>query len=714
MKYLSKFVLIVTLVVLLALMIPAQAYAQLVSVSGYGEHNYSRFNQTMQNRPGFGAKKAYWPNGHYRNNIMWSLYQGLITHNLIESEGATPVDKRLNQAYGTCTKFVYTYRYNPPSIKVEGIELAPPFTGEVDAGIESDIKILIERTTEGSRGGGGVWTEISRSYSNQYHYDYVIMDETYKYVRQTVYLAGEEEYWPKQTLEVFMDPTWGLKGQQKAIWTYNPNWRSAKETHNSVNWVAQGIFPSALKAAGKISAPRTELKISYGFNSDYSGYKKPRELYGSAWGGTWPYCDTYGLPVGNETGDINGEFTAYAYLGRATLHADLSATDTNDDIEKPWYVGYIKYWDQGASTTYGGMNIWDWANRKGMMANPWEDGYESFKNVSSYDKYSVMPIGPYTMEENQDIRQVYAIGVGGIAPEIAWEKGDEYLRWYRDGEGNFDAAAKNALLDTGLDSLVQTLDRAYFCASKGFNIPDPPPPPDISATSGPQKVYVSWSYPSADYFKDPDTGSDDFKEWRIYRKLGNRLVEHSDDRGKYQYELLTTITDKNTTTYEDNTALTGESYHYYVTSADDGSQYNSVGGIYSTPTSLESSPYANRTLSSVIPFNQGSDSADEVLIVPNPYSVGSRLNVMNFTGYSDNIQFVNLPPYCTLKIYTATGDLIKTIEHTTGSGLEKWIDMRTDANQQPVSGVYILVVDDAKDINNIQLPKRMYKFVIVR
>ncbi|MCK4965646.1 hypothetical protein KAS50_01365 [bacterium] len=47
-------------------------------------------------------------------------------------------------------------------------------------------------------------------------------------------------------------------------------------------------------------------------------------------------------------------------------------------------------------------------------------------------------------------------------------------------------------------------------------------------------------------------------------------------------------------------------------------------------------------------------------------------------------------------------------------GDEIWWDMRTTSNQAPVSGVYILVVDNARDLNNIQLPKRMYKFVIVR
>ncbi len=87
---------------------------------------------------------------------------------------------------------------------------------------------------------------------------------------------------------------------------------------------------------------------------------------------------------------------------------------------------------------------------------------------------------------------------------------------------------------------------------------------------------------------------------------------------------------------------------------------------------------------------------------------------MNWPGKPDEIRFMNLPAYCTLKIYTATGDLIKTMEHISGSGDEAWLNLRTEYNQRPVSGVYILVVDNAKDLNKESLPKKIYKFVIVR
>ena len=77
------------------------------------------------------------------------------------------------------------------------------------------------------------------------------------------------------------------------------------------------------------------------------------------------------------------------------------------------------------------------------------------------------------------------------------------------------------------------------------------------------------------------------------------------------------------------------------------------------------------------------------------------------------VLFVNLPPYCTLRLYTVAGDLIKTIDHQTGSADERW-DLVTDSNQLIASGVYILQVDNAKNIEKKPIPGSIEKFVVVR
>jgi hypothetical protein len=145
-----------------------------------------------------------------------------------------------------------------------------------------------------------------------------------------------------------------------------------------------------------------------------------------------------------------------------------------------------------------------------------------------------------------------------------------------------------------------------------------------------------------------------------------------------------------------------------VTATDDGTQ--NTDGLF-IGQKLESSRYANRSEIAAYAFEPGKGSAGSVRIVPNPFIV--RANEYNFTGEDDKLLFVNLPPYCTLRIYTVTGDLIKTIMHTSGSADEHW-DQITESNQLIASGVYILKVDDAQDITRKPIQGAVEKFVVIR
>ncbi len=99
-------------------------------------------------------------------------------------------------------------------------------------------------------------------------------------------------------------------------------------------------------------------------------------------------------------------------------------------------------------------------------------------------------------------------------------------------------------------------------------------------------------------------------------------------------------------------------------------------------------------------------------IIPNPFIL--KAEDYNFGGDESNrLLFANLPPYCTLRIFTAAGDLIKTIDHVTGSADESW-DQITAYNQQIASGIYILQVDNAKDIDKKPIPGSIEKFVVIR
>lgn len=85
---------------------------------------------------------------------------------------------------------------------------------------------------------------------------------------------------------------------------------------------------------------------------------------------------------------------------------------------------------------------------------------------------------------------------------------------------------------------------------------------------------------------------------------------------------------------------------------------------------------------------------NKIRVVPNPY-VASSLYEPEFGELRREplrqIQFVNLPPECTIYIFTVDADIVKTIYHNSTNGTEVW-DLRTEGGREIAPGVYIYVV----------------------
>jgi hypothetical protein len=60
-----------------------------------------------------------------------------------------------------------------------------------------------------------------------------------------------------------------------------------------------------------------------------------------------------------------------------------------------------------------------------------------------------------------------------------------------------------------------------------------------------------------------------------------------------------------------------------------------------------------------------------------------------------------------------TGDLIKTIEHVSGSADDEW-NLITESNQFVASGVYILKVTNAENLARESIDGTIEKFVVIR
>ena len=105
---------------------------------------------------------------------------------------------------------------------------------------------------------------------------------------------------------------------------------------------------------------------------------------------------------------------------------------------------------------------------------------------------------------------------------------------------------------------------------------------------------------------------------------------------------------------------------------------------------------------------------DSIMVVPNPYLAQSIYETKSgfAAGRGDRqIQFINLPPTCTIKIFTIAGELVQTIEHDESfwNGRESY-NLLNKENMEIAFGVYIWHVDASAS----ELGKKIGKFAVIK
>ncbi|MBN2413255.1 hypothetical protein JXQ31_16365 [candidate division KSB1 bacterium] len=641
-----------------------------------------------------------WPQDQFRYGTIVFYSTGHTIGKWVDSTGAehtketflSPNSYDKTEPYG-----IKEYRRSePPEVWVYANgamqRSSQQYTGIVDPTIPSDQMIELHYK---SYPGFDV-LKRSYSYANPNHDDYVIHVNRYKCT-----FDWDQDPTPdtntSQTIEdIYFLVGYSFQTAEGTYITYSRWYEEAKD-----DWATYETYPSELVSSAR------DLQISYGWDGDHP------ELSAFEEGGQ-EFDDTgdprFATGSGGSTPMPSGEFVSNAYAGFAALHVDNSPTDHSDNVSQPVSImanmSIYNVWD----TDFPGFaTAWDWAASNTKQTVEEQAGWPD-DAMSQEDEFPFQAFGPYNMTLGDSVVIVYAVGANGISRQLSIEKGLAWRDWYRGVAGaDFDNDAKNDLLATGKDSLFQTMDRALWTWNNGLDIPDPLPAPDLTVRSGPKVIYVEWEDLSS--VGDFDTGVSDLDHYVIYRKQGNFLVdEYTEINAKgthYLWEPIAVVP-KTQNSYVDSNVVRGEAYHYAVTAVDDGSQ-NTNGLIPGQK--LESSKYANRTELAAYAFEPGKADAKSVRIVPNPYIV--KAGEFNFTGEDNKLLFVNLPAYCTLRIYTVTGDLIATIDHQSGSADESW-DQVTDSNQLVASGVYILQVDDARDLNQNPVETSIEKFVIIR
>jgi len=394
-----------------------------------------------------------------------------------------------------------------------------------------------------------------------------------------------------------------------------------------------------------------------------------------------------------------GRIVSPQYLGFGILHADKSASDTTNDLSQPsstvWRPGSIPFstMEDAYKFLYGGNH----------MLSPQEMGFTQVNDPRNVCRATPhVAVGPYEMPYNSDIHWVMLVAVNGLSIGKCIEYGRQWWEYKKGGVGLSDAE-RNALIATGRDSLARVFSvasRRYFRNVEGgrnpFAAPAPPPGPSLSVTAGEKSVLLQWSDVSGE--PDPHTGVNDFEGYRVYR------AQARNDTTYYPiWECGGNSGIPITTTFRDTTVQRGFAYYYYVTAYDNGSQNWERPGV-----SLESGMYWNMMQRNkpVHPFLTKTPvtAMDDIMVIPNPYH---DLSIKyNYPGEPNKLMFINIPPKCTIQIYTMSGDLVKTIHHTDGTSEEPWNQV-TDYNQLIYTGVYLFLVES-------DLGKKVGKFVVVR
>ena len=373
-------------------------------------------------------------------------------------------------------------------------------------------------------------------------------------------------------------------------------------------------------------------------------------------------------------------------------------------------------------------------------------------------------IGPYDMAFGECVYASVAEGVAGLSYDAGVQVGRAYKRsggddtrliaYDADGDGTIteveydfnniglpayqgsgctgcqtrgsERLTKNQWVMSARDSLFQTFFRArdLYRASERltrYPIPEPPLPPVRFTVDGrPDVIDLTWEpHPS---------GGPAISHWEIYRTTnftdnlldanGNGIHETVNQPwGAEQvtgYEKIAEVP-AGQTSYEDRTANRGTDYFYYVVAVGQP-QPNDPKAINGTPGGVPLRSSRSLTQSYLPtnlkrpPYNAGVGTVNDARIVPNPVNLGSESGVR--FAQEDRVAFYNIPPECTIKIFTEVGELVHTIEHLNGSGDELW-NLTTASRQLLVSGIYIAVIEDHNPPPGA--PARAFlKFTVIR
>lgn len=600
-------------------------------------------------------------------------------------------------------------RYQPPEISVNGIPLNEPYPinpesdhvdatkvpGTADGVVESSFTTNLGLTV----------TQRMIAFAQQNHDDYLIYEWTFTN-------TGDVDTSYNGVVDV------NGKTIKDWYWFRAINWT----TGGSRNW--NGNY-------GHMAGDTIRMNYAYPARTSGSG------------------SDDTGKPRSD------GWLRRHHYVGEAILHVDTEAggatRDKTDDFSQPRNTGYHTaentWWKMNATLTTSAdhRKLYDLMTdgHEAMFgADPEIDpaltthpeshhlvpfdqrGYETYDNAPwwNWRAVSTYVIGPYDFEVGESLTIVTAMVGAGLDPTLCYRVGDAWNNGtagdlWNDYTGTTDEwvleppwidnpdmaetdndKGKDSFIFSLRDSLFMNAWAARFAYRNNYDVPAPPPAPNLHVSGLPGKIHLEWNYDNIEGYDKTIAG------FRVYRTLYATDV----DTG---WTMIHDTEDPNAFEWDDDDPVTGpqrgRDYYYFVTAYDNGENDDGVFGYSQV---LESSWHLNRTSIPVSLTREFESDLSKVVVVPNPFNI-SAVDLQ----YSapDKIMFFNLPEVCTIYIYSESGDLVRTLEHTDGSGDEPWgviaeEQSTSDYGQIIVSGLYIAYIETPGG------DSRYVKFVIVR
>jgi hypothetical protein len=370
------------------------------------------------------------------------------------------------------------------------------------------------------------------------------------------------------------------------------------------------------------------------------------------------YDDTpnFSLPsdVGNFWDDVN-ELRTTGYAGYAMLYAD-AASDNRLQPANVFYAQLLNNERSFTLTSSSPENMYKILNGEDKSLQAAEE--------DRLTPFMLMSAGPYNMAAGESVRIVIAEAVNGI-PQSEAVKGIE-------------AQAK---LPAGEDSLFSSIDAAISLFNNNYqpgSVPPPSPKLEIFSQPSNQTIAISWD-PLERTWVNPVSGRANLQEFRIYRS--NRAFTGPFEQVRVIRPSRTSdvtrfwSTELNKWVFEDNTISLATGYFYAVTSVD------SAGN---------ESWLTNRNVNAISASRSAAENALNVKVFPNPFKLVSGFPT---SGTENYIVWTNLPAECTIRIYTSSGELVRTLEKESSNSGEVTWDQLTDARQKTAPGIYFWTVE---------------------